>query len=692
MQKRIGAYHENVRAIMPFYSNLHVKIDGTQEKKAIAGSIESYLLGGSSGKGSPKRIIIAGPPASGKGTQCEMIVEKFGVVHISTGDALRAEVAKGSELGQQAKGFMESGGLVPDELIINIVKERLAEPDCQERGWLLDGFPRTGVQAEALEAAGIRPSHFILLDVPDDILVERCVGRRTDPETGKIYHLKYNPPPEDPEVQGRLVHRADDTEEAMQKRIGAYHENVRAIMPFYSNLHVKIDGTQEKKVISSKIDKYLKGKMSSVDGPKRIIIAGPPGSGKRSQAECVVDKFGVVELSMMDEIRNAISNSTALGLAAKQRMDQGLLVSDDLMVRILKERLSKPDCMQQGWLLHDFPKTFSQAIMLEEAGIQPSHFFLFDVPEDILVERCVGRRKDPVTGKMYHLKYDPPPEDPEVLDRLFQRAEDTSRSVLNRMHQFQVEVSNMKFLYRGRLHLLDGTVDKDSLSSRISDILEDVGPSAAPPSLKVVIFGPPASGKSVQSTELAKKLGLVHVCTGDLLRFHIENETQVGLKARSSLASGTLLSDDVIIPLIKERMSHLDVRQRGWILDGFPRTIRQIQALKEMELDPDFFFLLEVPDAVVLERALGKRVDSQTGKIYHTSFHPPPHHLVHRLRAQTSDSREGTLRRLQTYREVEATVVSYFSCVGRRINGQRAREEISKEIEAVLARRIPLDM
>ncbi|EKX54396.1 hypothetical protein GUITHDRAFT_63360, partial [Guillardia theta CCMP2712] len=198
-------------------------------------------------------IIIAGPPASGKGTQCEMIVEKFGVVHISTGDALRAEVAKGSELGQQAKGFMESGGLVPDELIINIVKERLAEPDCQERGWLLDGFPRTGVQAEALEAAGIRPSHFILLDVPDDILVERCVGRRTDPETGKIYHLKYNPPPEDPEVQGRLVHRADDTEEAMQKRIGAYHENVRAIMPFYSNLHVKIDGTQEKKAIAGSI-------------------------------------------------------------------------------------------------------------------------------------------------------------------------------------------------------------------------------------------------------------------------------------------------------------------------------------------------------------------------------------------------------------------------------------------------------
>jgi adenylate kinase len=175
-------------------------------------------------------IIIAGAPASGKGTQCELIVEKFGVVHISTGDVLRAEVQAGSELGMKAKECMDNGALVPDDLIIDIVKSRLAQEDCQEKGWLLDGFPRTGAQAEALKQAGISASHFVLLNVPDDILVERCVGRRSDPETGKIYHLKFTPPPDDPEVQARLVHRSDDTAEAMGKRIKMYKENVEAVI------------------------------------------------------------------------------------------------------------------------------------------------------------------------------------------------------------------------------------------------------------------------------------------------------------------------------------------------------------------------------------------------------------------------------------------------------------------------------
>ena len=133
-------------------------------------------------------IIIAGAPASGKGTQCEIIKEKFGVVHLSTGDMLRAAVAAGTDVGKKAKDYMDSGKLVPDEVIIGIVKDRLDEDDCKTQGWLLDGFPRTQAQAKALEEAGVTADCFLFLDVPDEVLVERVVGRRTDPGESAEYH------------------------------------------------------------------------------------------------------------------------------------------------------------------------------------------------------------------------------------------------------------------------------------------------------------------------------------------------------------------------------------------------------------------------------------------------------------------------------------------------------------------------
>ncbi|MCO5575012.1 hypothetical protein L7F22_028809 [Adiantum nelumboides] len=159
----------------------------------------------------PLKVMISGVPASGKGTQCELIVKHHDLVHISAGDLLRAEVAAGTENGRRAKEYMTRGELVPNEIIVNMVKERLNQPDAQQKGWLLDGYPRSKSQADAIEAAGLRPDVFILLEVPDDVLIGRVVGRRLDPVTGKIYHLKYSPP-ETKEIADRLTQRFDDTD------------------------------------------------------------------------------------------------------------------------------------------------------------------------------------------------------------------------------------------------------------------------------------------------------------------------------------------------------------------------------------------------------------------------------------------------------------------------------------------------
>ena len=178
--------------------------------------------------GTPMKVMIAGAPAAGKGTQCENIVRDYNLVHISVGDLLRAEVAAGTDAGKRAKGFMDAGALVPNEVVVDMVKNRLAEQDVVERGWLLDGYPRSGEQAEAIEEAGIRPDCFLLINVPDEVLVERVTGRRSDPETGAIYHLKFKPPPA--EVVDRLVQRSDDTEEMVVPRLKTYHDNVNAVV------------------------------------------------------------------------------------------------------------------------------------------------------------------------------------------------------------------------------------------------------------------------------------------------------------------------------------------------------------------------------------------------------------------------------------------------------------------------------
>ncbi|XWS24727.1 hypothetical protein CRYUN_Cryun27aG0008500 [Craigia yunnanensis] len=156
--------------------------------------------------------MISGAPASGKGTQCELITQKYGLVYIAVGDLLRAKVAAASENGKRAKEFMEKVELVPDEIVVMMVKERLLQPDSQENGWLLDGYPRSSSQAVALMDFGLHPDLFILLEVLEDILFERVVRRRLDLLTGKIYHLKYSPP-ENKEVASRLTQRFDDTEE-----------------------------------------------------------------------------------------------------------------------------------------------------------------------------------------------------------------------------------------------------------------------------------------------------------------------------------------------------------------------------------------------------------------------------------------------------------------------------------------------
>lgn len=200
------------------------------------------------------RIVLIGAPASGKGTQAAVLGERLGIPKVSTGDMLRAALKAGTPLGKEAEGFMSSGRLVPDRVVIGLVEERTAQADAQ-KGFILDGFPRTVPQDEALgallEGRKTPLDAVVALDVPSELLVERATLRRSDKRTGQIYHLKYNPPPPDAELE----QRADDREETVVRRLSEYEEMTSALLPHYQKrgLLRRVDGVGSPSEVTRRI-------------------------------------------------------------------------------------------------------------------------------------------------------------------------------------------------------------------------------------------------------------------------------------------------------------------------------------------------------------------------------------------------------------------------------------------------------
>ncbi len=215
------------------------------------------------------KLILLGGPGAGKGTQANFIKEKFGIPQISTGDMLRAAVKAGTQLGLEAKKFMDAGGLVPDDVIIGLVKERIKEADC-EKGFLFDGFPRTIPQAEALKQAGVDIDYVVEIDVPDAEIIKRMSGRRVHLASGRTYHVTFNPP----KVEGKddvtgepLIQREDDKEETVRKRLEVYHAQTEPLVDFYKKWaasgdpkapkYVRIEGVGSVEDIKNAIFKAL---------------------------------------------------------------------------------------------------------------------------------------------------------------------------------------------------------------------------------------------------------------------------------------------------------------------------------------------------------------------------------------------------------------------------------------------------
>ncbi len=214
------------------------------------------------------KIILLGAPGAGKGTQAQFLKKIFDIPQISTGDMLRAAIKAGTPLGKMAKEFMDAGKLVTDEIIIGLVQERIKEPDCKN-GFLLDGFPRTVPQADALKDAGVSIDAVVEIDVPDSEIVKRMSGRRVHLASGRTYHIAYNPPKvegKDDQTGEPLIQREDDKEEIVKDRLKVYHELTQPLVTYYKDMakqnpalkYVRVDGTQDIDTVEKEIETALK--------------------------------------------------------------------------------------------------------------------------------------------------------------------------------------------------------------------------------------------------------------------------------------------------------------------------------------------------------------------------------------------------------------------------------------------------
>lgn len=213
------------------------------------------------------RLILLGPPGAGKGTQASVIIKEYNIPHISTGDIFRANIKEGTELGKKAKEYMDKGLLVPDELVVSIVKDRLTEDDCKE-GFLLDGFPRTVNQGEALDEElkqmSLELDKVININVEKEVLIQRAIGRRICRDCGATYHVKFNPPKKEGICDvcgGELFQRDDDKVETVGKRIKVYHEQTEPLIDYYTKkgLILNVDGTKPIDAIFEEISEALQG-------------------------------------------------------------------------------------------------------------------------------------------------------------------------------------------------------------------------------------------------------------------------------------------------------------------------------------------------------------------------------------------------------------------------------------------------
>ncbi|KAF5901006.1 putative ATP-dependent RNA helicase DDX31, partial [Clarias magur] len=333
----------------------------------------------------------------------------------------------------------------------------------------------------------------------------------------------------------------------------------------------------------------------------------------------------------------------------------------DLWIKLIEKRLSRPDCVRRGWLLEGIPKSREEALCLQASGFAPEHVVMLQAPDDVLTERSLGKRIDPVTGDVYHLTF-MCPESAEVARRLERPdclMED--KQISRQLQAYHRKVQGLQDTYSYCLKIIDADQPHEDVFDQVLSYILCRHRSNAPHTPRILLFGPPGCGKSLQGGLLAQKYNLVDVCCGELLKAVAADESSMGELIKPFLESGRQVPDNMVLKILTERLSRLDCTTRGWVLHGFPRDVEQAERLQESNILPSRIFFLEMSDDVALERQTLRFTDPVTGDRFHSLHNPAPSAKIQaRLQRNPRDAETEVCKRLQEYRSHAAALKAFY--------------------------------
>ncbi|XP_027873235.1 adenylate kinase 8 [Xiphophorus couchianus] len=396
------------------------------------------------------RVLLLGPPAVGKHMLAKTLSNELRAVHLTSENLL--------------KGLSEEED--SSEVLVQQLQQRLKETDCFHKGWVLVGIPQTRVQVLQLQRAGIIPEHVVMLDAPEEVLLQRNHGKLTDPVTGDVYHQLFVQPENDT-IRRRLERGRGLSEEQLLAEVQRFRCEVTALKSAYQHVLKVFNADQPPADVYQQALTFVRTRRHF--RTPRIVLVGPSGSGKSHLARLLSEKYKLVDVSCGGLLRSVVSDGSALGAQIQLYMDVGRPVPDSLLMPVLEARLSRVDCSCRGWILHGFPCDMQQAKSLHESQYQPNRVFFLEASDDVCMQRLSLRGTDPVSGERYHAVTQPAPSS-EVQDRLRTAPYDGSGALTQRLRRFRLNYEGLQTMYPDALHL-DADQDPhtvlESLESRL---------------------------------------------------------------------------------------------------------------------------------------------------------------------------------------------------------------------------------